>query len=305
MAEILDSCEKGLTPKCFADYPEWAKMALAYRLLLLICGPHLPKELQKYLLKILFDPDSEIPDSQTPGDGDLAPEGYEDSEEEDFATVPIIVTPGDGGPITLPGKTSPVGTKIEVTILSTGSDGYCVSRADNWPDAITGGDYRNAVSGGISEGDAISVYLEAALYYVKRAFFYFDLSPIPSGSKIKKAVLGITGIDQAESSVRVYQGNQQDPLVHTDFNEYGGYPFAEVDWQCYVAPDLNTNLITLSSGGRSYIQDTLGGIAKFCLREHTKDCHNVRPDDLHPLNGCAFSEHPVEGYPPFLTVVYV
>lgn len=327
MAEIADPCKEGLTPECFAANPTWAKMAFAYRLLSALAPPNITRRLQKYLLKAIFPPGVDFPTGFIPDPGTTFPPGFVfppgwqpgDPVPDGFVWPPgVPIPPGDTGaspPLYLaPFEPGPVNTGlggappkelITVKLFSSLSNGRVISRANNWPHARGGNDYLNAVTDEYSAGDAISAYFEGALYYVNRTFLYFDLSSIPAGSKIKSAVLGVVGNSQNDSSVRVYKGTQEDPLVDSDFDAYEGYPFALCTWQIYVAPDFNTNLMTLSSGGRSYIQGVIGGTAKFCLREDTKDRANEAPTILAPLNGVNFAKWTDEDYKPSLTLVYV
>ncbi len=256
----------------------------------------------------VFPPGFELPPGWQPGDpwppGYPLPPGVPPPPGDTGPNPPGFISPWEPGPTIVPGRNPPPGELITVKLFSSLSNGRVISRANNWPHARGGDDYLNAVSDEYSAGDAISAYFEGAQYYVNRTFLYFDLSSIPAGSKIKSAVLGVVGNTRNDSSVRVYKGTQEDPLVNTDFEAYEGYPFALATWQKYEAPDFNTNLMTLSSGARSYIQGVIGGTAKFCLREDTKDRANEAPTILAPLNGVNFSKWSDEDYKPSLTLIY-
>jgi len=92
MAEQINSCGKGLTPKCFAEYPEWAKMAFAYRVFSLFAGPTATRRLQKYLLKAIFAPGVDFPPGFDPDPGTVYPPGTD---------IPPGWTPGDPLPETV------------------------------------------------------------------------------------------------------------------------------------------------------------------------------------------------------------
>ena len=326
MAEKLDPCIKGLTPECFAANPTWAKMAFAYRLFCALAPPHISRRLQKYLIDAIFGPGVDFPTWYIPPPGMTFPPGFVfppgwqpgDPWPPDYPLPPIVppppgntgpnppgyISPWEPGPSIVPGRSPAPGELITIRLFCSLSNGYVVSRADSWLNARNGNDYLNAVSDEFSDGSAMSAFFEASKYYVKRAFLYFDLSGIPAGSSIKSAILGVVGRDNAESTVRVYEGTQEDPLVSTDFDAYTGYPFASQIWEKYSAPDLNTNEMTLSSGARTYIQSVIGSTAKFCLREDTKDRANVAPVDVHPLNGITWAKWPDTDLDPYLELIY-
>jgi len=282
MAEKTDPCEKGLTPECFAERPVYAKRMFAYRLFCLLAPWEITKRLQKYLL-------DKIPDIVPPI-----------IIRPPFPPLPPWIPPPGGGTTTTPPTEEPV----EVRIYATLSNGYVVSRANNWSDARNGNDYLNAITDEYTDGSAIAAYLEGALYYVKRAFLYFDLSTIESLSKVTSAILSVVGAENAESSVRVYKGTQEDPLVTTDFGAYEGYPLSLCDWQYYIDPDLNRNLMTLSTAGKTHVKDSWPGTVKFCLREDTKDRANEAPDSLGPLNGMYWAKWPDLEFDPYLDLIY-
>jgi len=75
MVTPKDPCMEGLTPDCFEEHPEWAKMAFAYRLLCAILPPWLTRRLQKYLLKAIFGPGVVYPPGYIPPPGWVFPPG--------------------------------------------------------------------------------------------------------------------------------------------------------------------------------------------------------------------------------------
>lgn len=89
MAEQINPCDKGLTPECFGEYPEWAKMAFAYRIFSLFAGPTATRRLQRYLIKAIFAPGVDFPPGFDPDPGTIYPPGTD---------VPPDWTPGDPAP---------------------------------------------------------------------------------------------------------------------------------------------------------------------------------------------------------------
>lgn len=327
MAGKIDPCAGGLSAACFAAQPVWAKTAFAYRLFCALAPPNVSRRLQKYLLKGIFAPGVDVPSGFVPDTGTTFPPGFVfppgwspgDPLPEGFVfppgapippgetgpAAPLFLSPFEPGPVKTGGGAPPAPEPITVKLFGSLSNGRVISRANNWPDARNGNDYLNAVSDEYSAGDAISAYFEGALYYINRTFLYFDLSGIESLSKVTSAILGVVGAENAESSVRVYKGTQEDPLEDADFDAFEGYPLALADWQYYIAPDFNTNLMELSASGKTHVEDSWPGTVKFCLREDTKDRANVAPDALEPLNGVNFAKWTIEDYKPSLTLVYV
>jgi len=141
-------------------------------------------------------------------------------------------------------------------------------------------------------------------FWCGKAFLYFDLSSIPSGSRCIAVTVAVIGYLQGQTQVCIQEGTQDDPLVSGNWHAHTGPRFATIQWQRYVDPDLNTNLFVLDAAGINYVQGQFGGTAKFCLREYTKEYLNIEPTGAAAGNGMYFANHPTAQFKPYVVVVY-
>jgi len=76
MAEQDHPCANGLTPKCFEAYPEWAKLAFAYKLLHVLIPANISRRLPKGLFPGRIGPGAILPAGWIPPPGMVVPPGY-------------------------------------------------------------------------------------------------------------------------------------------------------------------------------------------------------------------------------------
>lgn len=69
-------CEAGLTPACFEEYPEWAKQALAYRLLHVLVPAEITRRLPKALWEPFIGPGAVVPPDVVFPPGTVIPPGF-------------------------------------------------------------------------------------------------------------------------------------------------------------------------------------------------------------------------------------
>lgn len=91
-------CSHDLGSDCFEAFPEWARKAFAYRLLLLLTPKPLTKRLHRKLFRFILPPGIEIPPGVELPPGVVVPPGVD---------PPTTYEPGDPVP---PGVTVPIGT---------------------------------------------------------------------------------------------------------------------------------------------------------------------------------------------------
>lgn len=97
MAEEKHACADGLTPECFAKYPQYAKKVFAYRLMHTLCPARMTTKLREALWKALI----RVPVSWIPFDQFIFPEDFDwslvfpdDWTPEDPLPYCVIVEPG-------------------------------------------------------------------------------------------------------------------------------------------------------------------------------------------------------------------
>jgi len=69
-------CANGLTPECFEAYPEWAKIALAYKLLHVLIPANISRRLPKGLFPGRIGPGALLPAGWDPPPGVIVPPNY-------------------------------------------------------------------------------------------------------------------------------------------------------------------------------------------------------------------------------------
>jgi len=69
-------CANGLTPECFAAFPEWAKLAFCYKLLHVLIPANISKRLPKGLFPGRIGPGAILPAGWDPPPGVVVPPGY-------------------------------------------------------------------------------------------------------------------------------------------------------------------------------------------------------------------------------------
>ena len=102
MTNEAPPCTQGLDEDCFEEFPEWAKQAFAYRLLMLITPKQLTKRLSRRLFRLILPPGIDLPPGADLPPGTVVPPG---------TTVPLGWQTGDPlPPGTIPPGTLPPGT---------------------------------------------------------------------------------------------------------------------------------------------------------------------------------------------------
>lgn len=76
MAEDKHPCSGGLTPACFAAYPDWAKLAFSYKLLHTLFPPSITRRLPKGLFPGRIGPGANLPPGWIPPPGVIVPPNY-------------------------------------------------------------------------------------------------------------------------------------------------------------------------------------------------------------------------------------
>lgn len=119
MAEIRHACADGLTPECFAKYPQYAKKVFAYRLMHTMCPARMTTKLREALWKALI----RVPVSWIPFDQFIFPDDFDwslvfpdDWTPEDPVPSCVIVEPGAEFPADWrPGDELPPGVTIDLS----------------------------------------------------------------------------------------------------------------------------------------------------------------------------------------------
>lgn len=128
-----------------------------------------------------------------------------------------------------------------------------------------------------------SALLSLGIWYVSRAFLYFDTSGINMSGKF--ATLNIAGYENNNSQVIAQKGTQADTLVVGDFDSFEGAPDGPIiaDFgDSWILNQYNTAIIN----NNNYIID---GTTKICCRERDHDRGNSQPGS-NILNGNYFAE---------------
>jgi|GEM_PF-6595372 len=76
MAKQEHPCANGLTPECFAAFPEWAKLAFCYKLLHVLIPASISRRLPKGLFPGRIGPGAILPAGWDPPPGVVVPPGY-------------------------------------------------------------------------------------------------------------------------------------------------------------------------------------------------------------------------------------
>ena len=261
------------------------------------------------------DPGPIVVDPAAPSPPDVAPSPWitwsmfppivlEPALQDTGPVPPLYVAPWEPGPPTPPGIHIPAAGETQLTIIGSTSDGLLGTNDLVWATA-------RDTPGSVSKNDFLGYAtvtmqgrLQLGSYWCGKAFLYFDLSSIPAGSRCVNVVVAVIGYLQAMTQVCIQEGTQDTPLVGGNWHAHTGPRFATITWQSYSDPDLNTNLFDLDAAGRAYVEGQLGGTAKFCLREYTKEFLNITPTGPEAGNGMYFANHGVEKFRPYIVVTY-
>jgi hypothetical protein len=200
----------------------------------------------------------------------------------------------------------------EMTFYATGSDGWNYPTASSPYSAV-----HNAANAATqyTNGDYLSLEndLYAGIYYVCRAYLYFDTSALPDGAVISAATLSLYGsthnnangyleTDAGHADIGIVQGVQDEPLTLGDFGDelnyttlgHNSYFDVSVGWNCSSYHDIPFN-----ATGIGWINKT--GTTKLCVK-CKGDIINAAPSGLNYTQFC--SNEKGSGYQPKLVVTY-
>lgn len=319
MAVEKHPCENGLTEECFEKYPAWAKQALAYKLMHLLCPAAITRRLPKWLHLALIGEGVILPPGYEPPPGTVIPPGYTfppgwspgDPLPPAFGPGPppgIIVPPGgvipptylnpnDPGPRYRPRAAPPVQeVTIEITAQNDGRQAYCAWGFWNEAHEATSG---NLIFPGETETtEGIKAANDMPDFFIFRSFFDFDLSAIPAGASIMAATLTLQSCGAGVCEASLQEGTQSDALGPEDYGAFTGSLFDTLTWI------IGSNVFTLNVAGRTYVESKFGDTAKLCMREYDHDYLDIEPaigEDFYA--GLYWSGAPAANRPK-LTVTY-
>jgi len=315
------SCQKAIGRDCFKAYPDFARRAIAYRLLHLLIPPEISKVLPTKLTDPLIAPGVKIPlDAKFPPGtviipGCDFPAGWNPKDEppECVKSMPLPAPCLGGGgcipnPYLAPGspatsqvnpRSSPVSEPVTVEITSSTKDGHIRNDDSDWNTA------RTATTGNVVDDNntrythAMAVAYWGGTYNIYRSFFYFDLAVIPTGKTISEVILLLTEHVYHNTGIAVFEGIQAATLTLADFGSFKSTEFAN---QAFADGE---NEITLNSDGIQHVQDNIGSGIKLCCRESDYDAGNIAPPaSSNRRNGCYYADHPTAAYRPKLRITY-
>lgn len=141
----------------------------------------------------------------------------------------------------------------------------------------------------------VCVAVGAIPYQCSRFFGFFDMSGIPTGSKIDSATLVHPDADNhtsaAGGSVNVVEHVASDPIGVDDFLNYkvlnGDTSFGSVNYSSINTS--GTTDFTLNASGITYLESVIGGIAKIGLRS-SFDINNSAPGAADSGYNCTVTD---------------
>jgi hypothetical protein len=147
----------------------------------------------------------------------------------------------------------------------------------------------------IYHGGTVASSIYSQLYVVKRIFFYFDTSALPTGATILSASLNFYAGSFQNGTTRIHAVNafQSQVLERSDFSRVGNISGGFVD----LAPNTWAQ-IPLNATGLSWIAK--GGITKIALVHHF-DLNNLTPNET---NDSIISMSEDTEHSPYLAVQY-
>lgn len=187
-----------------------------------------------------------------------------------------------------------------MTFYCTTSDGHILKDDADYNTAWT------ATTGDYVYTDWSNIGIEQmkaeSMYYIYRAFVYFDTSALPDNITINTATLKLYGYDCKEGNFKIVVQSgmptyPHDPIVAGDYNKehYSGNG-GEFDIANWKLPDWNN--IELNANGKEWINKE--GMTKLCLRTNT-DIAGEPPTATDAVN---FRSADFEGYVPMLVVTW-
>ena len=191
-----------------------------------------------------------------------------------------------------------------LTVTAAAGDGFVRAYQSTWAAtrAAATGDSNNYTE----TDDANSAYsyqIDSGDWLIRRAFFPFITSALPSNATIVAATLTLTATTSGSAEQGTLVAGSQasaTALANSDFPLCGSTELAtHLAWGT-----PGQNVFVLNAAGLAYMQANLA-LMKFCVREYRYDFLNVAPPDtsLHSLDMC-FSEYGTAAYRPTLTITY-
>lgn len=297
-------CYDRLDADCFEKRPEWAKQAFAYRLLRML----MPDELSRLLPTTLQQPpefpwEGAVPPPDPPPvmAPPAMPVGVQSLGPVASAFVSIS-TPGPPPPAKI--ATPPPSAPEPLSIYSSITDGTITASNAVWATLRNTQGNAYAWTSTASESNAMTARFFNNNYYIRRSWLYFDLSTVPSGSTILAVTVNVIGHVYDVAEVTIQEGTQQDALVASDWLAFTGTYFAKTTWtETEFAPGV-PNVFTLNAAGIQYVQDNIGGTAKFSMREYDLDYLNAPPTDSTSRAGCFFANNTEPTFKPHIIITY-
>jgi len=297
-------CEKAIGKACFEAFPEFAKRAIAYRLLHLLIPPEIARLLPKQLADPLIAPGVKVPlDAKFPPGtcvvpGCDFPAGWDPKSEPPACTKsaplpPIAMVAGGANPNTMvaPGPSGPLPPSPPPPApgIEPGSDTY-------YP-AVSADDGLWYSGSFVNDGD----YLMFGNYTTTsmRSFINFIGPAVPAGATIVSAILTlismytegsgniditVRGVD-IDNAVNPTSEAEADALTPTDAN----IVWDVANWTvniAYAAPDLKTIIQEIVDrpgweAGNNIMITLKGGIGSYNVR---------RPDAIDHEGGSSRAE---------------
>jgi len=283
------SCQKVIGKACFLAFPEFARRAIAYRLLHLL----IPSDIAKILPKSLSDPliapgvkiplDAKFPPGTCIVPGCSFPAGWDpDQDPPECAksaplpslamqasggNPPTYLAPGPSGPLPVQPPAPPPAVIVETTLyteIARRIGDTKTTWADVWASEIG-----NLCLSIYNAGSTIASVWHNGGNAIVRGFLEFDLlSEIPGGAIITDVILQITTSVAPTAKICIIEGNQADIPSVNDLRSFTLGTFATHTCTHGV------NQVEFNATGIAYIQDKITGSAKICLREFDHDHEN-------------------------------
>lgn len=183
------------------------------------------------------------------------------------------------------------------TAYSTTADGEVYYGHATWATARGAATGSGSNTGSAYDGNSISCALAGGKYWIYRAFFYFDASPL-SGTitACSEFLYGVGATTHSEAMAM--KGTQNDSLAVADYDSFTGNSYgSKTPWS-----HLGYNEIVFNDTGISDVEAALGGIVKVCNREDPHDFDNSAPVSNANYNGCYFANQAGTDYDPYLSI---
>lgn len=312
-------CQRVIGKACFKAFPEFARRAIAYRLLHLLIPPDIAKLLPKSLSDPLIAPGVKIPlDARFPPGtcivpGCSFPAGWDpDQDPPDCAksaplpalamqisggNPPTYLSPGPSGPLPVQPPAAPAKEEVtvEITAQNDGRQGFTDISWTTCRDALSGNNMflsETETDAGIRSRHAFT------MYQIIRAFFDFDLSAIPATATIVSCTLTLQNYGTETCNATIQEGEQSDSLGEDDYDAFTGSFFDMIAWV------LSGNTFNLNAAGLIYIESIFGNTAKLCMREYNHDYVGAAPGDSENFQAGLYWSGAAETNRPVLTVTY-